>query len=441
MNSHLKQIKTTASTQSISNLPDVSDSQHGADCCVNNDITSLDADSSRLYNETEVARIAAQAAKNAISSFMVSSKATSDANLDNSIIRASMNRPEEVDSMSSSFEKKVRLSSGEVIKLRGRTFDEAIENALQEARLNEEQMSSRQFDDYANEWFELFHKPHCSPRWLKESRLLLERHIIPYFTKRILSEITVSDIQEFFNGKSKLSLSTNKHIRYLLNGIFESALEDNLISRNIMSSKRLTIRGSEKTREALTTEQVQDICKQLPKLNLQDRLFLSLLMYTGMRRGEILALDWKHVDLDIELIHVRQSVDYPDSNTPLLKPPKSKAGIRDIPILPQLKEVLMEAKRTATGCYLIGDDDQPLTKRAYEWMFRNLNKQINLHGATAHVFRHTFITMSSLFLDPKTLQSIAGHSKCDITLNRYAHAQQEQIVKAGKKLTGIYTAC
>ena len=39
--------------------------------------------------------------------------------------------------------------------------------------------------------------------------------------------------------------------------------------------------------------------------------------------------------------------------------------------------------------------------------------------------------MSSVFLDPKTLQSIAGHAKCDITLNRYAHAQREQIAKAG----------
>ena len=437
MSSRIKQIKTQMTSQSPSeqHINQSSKSQ-----CVNNDISNLDANTSKLYNESEVARIAEQAAKNAISSFVVSSKTASNPNLDNSIIQASMNRPEEVDKMPSSYEKKVRLSNGEVIKLRGRTFDEAIENALQKAWIDEEQSCSKQFADYANEWFELFHKPNCSPRWLKESRLLLDKHILPFFKGKMLNEITVSDIQAFFNGKANLSLSTNKHIRYLLNGIFESALEDNFITRNVMGSKRLTIRGSEKTREALTLEQVQDICRQFPKLSLQDRLLLSLLMYTGMRRGEILALHWKYVDLDNGMIHVRQSVDYPDGNTPFLKPPKSKAGIRDIPILPQLEEVLTEAKKQATGCYLIGDDDQPLTKRAYQWMFRNLQRQIDLHGATAHVFRHTFITMSSCYLDPKTLQSIAGHSKCDITLNRYAHAQQEQIAKAGKKLIGIYAA-
>ena len=126
------------------------------------------------------------------------------------------------------------------------------------------------------------------------------------------------------------------------------------------------------------------------------------------------------------------------SPTPSLKAPKSRAGFRDIPILPPLMDVLEEAKAEAAGRFLIGDDVRPLTKRAYEWVYGQITREIDLYGATAHTFRHTFITMSSLFLDPKTLQSIAGHAKCDITMNRYAHAQQEQIAKAGEKLAGIY---
>ena len=136
MNSHIQQIKPSAHAQSDFGQHGASAMNRGTDCHVNNNATSLDANSARLYNENEVARIAEQAAKNAISSFVVSSKTASNPNLDNSIIQASMNRPEEVDKMPSSYEKKVRLSNGEVIKLRGKTFDEAIENALQKACSN-----------------------------------------------------------------------------------------------------------------------------------------------------------------------------------------------------------------------------------------------------------------------------------------------------------------
>ncbi len=71
-------------------------------------------------------------------------------------------------------------------------------------------------------------------------------------------------------------------------------------------------------------------------------------------------------------------------------------------------------------------------------MFNRIRTSIDLHGATAHVFRHTFITMCSAYLDPKTTQSLAGHAKCDITLNRYAHAQERPIRAAGDDLAGIY---
>ncbi len=403
----------------------------------------LDASQGRLYNEDEVARIVQMAAYRAANQVMSTISPAAGPNLDNSLdismVRVVDDQNQEVTDMPSSFEKQITLSDGRVVRLRGKSLSDALEKALCNlVRQTNEPQSTVLFADYARNWFKLYHEPNCGARWLKESKLLLEKHILPYFGARVLSAITVSDVQQFFNGKSTLSLSTNKHIRYLLNGILDSALEDNLVSRNVMVSKRLVVRGSEKPRKALSVEQVRDICLHMPKLCLQDQLLLSLLLYTGMRRGEILALEWSQVDFDRQLIHVEHSVDFTDSNTPVLKAPKSKAGERVIPILPPLMNILKTAKGQASGRFLLGASDCPLTKRAYEWQYRHLRQVIDLHGATAHVFRHTFITMCSCYLDPKTLQSIAGHAKCDITLNRYAHAQQEQIAKAGEKLGDLY---
>ena len=67
---------------------------------------------------------------------------------------------------------------------------------------------------------------------------------------------------------------------------------------------------------------------------------------------------------------------------------------------------------------------------------------INLHGATPHIFRHTYITLAaSTGMDVKTLQEIAGHSDIGTTMNRYAHARTEKVVEAGRLIHGVFSPC
>ena len=61
-----------------------------------------------------------------------------------------------------------------------------------------------------------------------------------------------------------------------------------------------------------------------------------------------------------------------------------------------------------------------------------------MHGATAHVLRHTYITMAAAYLDIKTLQTIAGHSDISTTMNRYAHGREDKIIQAGGLLKNMY---
>lgn len=71
-------------------------------------------------------------------------------------------------------------------------------------------------------------------------------------------------------------------------------------------------------------------------------------------------------------------------------------------------------------------------------MWERIEKKINLHGATPHALRHTFITMCVGKTDIKTLQIIAGHSNLDETLGRYAHGREEKVREAANSLTGMY---
>ena len=87
--------------------------------------------------------------------------------------------------------------------------------------------------------------------------------------------------------------------------------------------------------------------------------------------------------------------------------------------------------------FIIGGE-APITMTTYNNTWRRIKKTIDLHGATAHIFRHSYLTyMAGTENDSKTLQTIAGHSTISMTMNRYVHAQPEKTIDAGKKMHNL----
>lgn len=84
--------------------------------------------------------------------------------------------------------------------------------------------------------------------------------------------------------------------------------------------------------------------------------------------------------------------------------------------------------------YIIGEHKTPISGTAYRCMFEKIRKSVDLHGATAHVFRHSYLTMlDEAGVDPKTLQYIAGHGNFSFTMNRYVHGRKKAAQQAGVK--------
>lgn len=280
----------------------------------------------------------------------------------------------------------------------------------------------------------------------------LKNHIFPAMGDKTLQEITVDTVQEYINSKSeKLAAKTIKEHINLMAAIFDGAVEDDIIPKNPFRSKRLQIIGKESnTVKAYTEDEYRDFEKEvLPYLEENAQLFAAITIYTGMRKGEICALRWEDIDLEAKRIHVTKSVAWPCQNQGIIKPPKTKNGIRHPIIMPQLFFILKRHQKE-TGYLIHGmrsSEDKPITGQAVKSLYDRIDKaikesridfdfrSINRRG------RHTIATfMNNAGLDEKTIESQLGHYDIQFTRKQYMNAQDKQEERGMDKLASFITA-
>ena len=351
----------------------------------------------------------------------------SGANIDN-FTADSMNMSEGDINGMARIKQRVTLPNGEKVWCTGETVGDAIANLLSRLAIN--QPSAKHIPtlkEYGETWYTLYHVQKVKPNTAQNTRIYLDKHIYPLLGDKRLDEITHDDVQIVFNGMKDKARSTVEKVRITLNQILKNALEDGHVRQNVMDSSRYVISKKVQEREPLNVSEVQDIIAHLDMLEERDRVLIALATYTGMRRGEMLALTWDDVDFEKHVIHVRHSVSF-RNNRPVVGGTKSKAGVRITPMNPTLESILKTC--TDKQGYVIKNTrtpDTPMTEKTYQRTWERIGKTINLHGATAHIFRHTFATMMEPHTDIKTLQSIMGHADIQTTMNRYTHPIMENI--------------
>lgn len=330
----------------------------------------------------------------------------------------------------------VTAPDGSKVWITGNTIDEAFQNY--QARFGggaagtstSDSPTAPMFGAYTDEWWELYKVPKLRPTTMKTYRNLLDKHILPYFAGKALDTIDTNSVQRFFNGRNGLSKSTARQMRIILHQIFRAAMEDGYTQRDPTASTRLTLPTRTAMREPLATADYADVMRNLQQLQPNDYLLVALLAYTGVRRSEALGLQWGDVDLDKRIIRIFRSVTFV-SNQPIVGEPKSKAGYRKLPIIPAL-EVVLRANVAEPSVYVVGGGDTPITQSRYDRAWKRISKTVNLYGATAHILRHTFMTLlASTNADVKTLQAIGGHADMRTTMNCYVHTRDEGIIAAG----------
>lgn len=305
---------------------------------------------------------------------------------------------------------------------------------------------------YAQTWYKLY-TPRLSDSRKSDYAIAINRHICPIIGARHMLDVTPGDIADVMLSCADLSRSSQDKIVCALKKIFAAGEKAGVVRVNPCVDLRAGgKRAAEK--EALTRQQMRTLEDAVAGTRIYP--FVMIGLYAGLRREEILGLQWDCVHLDgaAPYISVRRALRWVHNQPVVSDELKSAAARRDVPIPPTLVGCLADLQRTATGDYVISSSDgQPWSMTAYRnaWRYitrrqtgtakrtehgetvlrekklgetvRNSKVQITIDfGVTPHILRHTYIT--SLILsgaNVKVVQYLAGHSKVETTLNIYTH--------------------
>ena len=279
------------------------------------------------------------------------------------------------------------------------------------------------FSEWADFWYE-HHKDNIAPTTQENYKYTL-RILKEHFTDRALRGIKPIDVESFLRklqreGRSNSCLS---QCRGMLFQIFHKAEANDLIRKNpVAFAEKLRKRGPEQTKEAFTADEVQMLLDKLT----EDKIGWSirLMLGTGMRTQELLALEPKHVAEDGSLIEIRQAINM-DKGTARVGIPKSRDSYRDIPV-PENIRYCARLLREQAGTYLWeGKPGQVINPKTFRNYFRKALEEVGtVRILTPHCCRHTYVSqMQALGVDLATIQSIVGHADMDMT-KHYLHVQE-----------------
>jgi len=282
-----------------------------------------------------------------------------------------------------------------------------------------------------------------TPKTAERYRELLRYQIAPYIGGVMLQALKAPDIERWHgalltsgrkDGQGGLSKLTIRHAHRLLSKALKQAQLHELTIRNVASIQP----PPKVTRDEvtiLTAEQVHGVVHKLAHRVIYLKTLIAL--FTGMRRGEILALRWERVDLERKIIKVCEALEETQNGKVLrFKKPKSEAGSRDISLPDLLVEKLRDLRRqqleqrVALGLGKLRDDallfprldgrpSSPLTL-SKEWA--KAAASIGLDGVTFHSLRHTHVSaLIDAGIDVVKISKRIGHASPTTTLNVYAH--------------------
>ena len=311
-------------------------------------------------------------------------------------------------------------------------------------------------NNYLNCWLEDNVKLNCKYNTYETYKRLIYEHIKNTIGTYSIKQLDTYLLQQFINnmyrnGYSKSTIETTKN---MLSGAFKCAIQTyNLISFNpIQYTKIPKFQANKKETKdkIITIEQYNKLLELSKEDSPELHLCLQIAFYTGMRKGEILALQWKNIDLENKIIHVKNTLIKKPNDT-LQKSTKTESSNRDIYIGDTLARILKAHKtkqkenKLKHGKFYIDSDwictnekGEQFTSSKFEYRISKLTKKAGF-PFTLHYLRHTH---TSLLIEAganmKDVQDRLGHSTLSTTMDIYSHVTENmknETVEIFEKIT------
>lgn len=291
------------------------------------------------------------------------------------------------------------------------------------------------YKDWLIEWLELYQRQSVKTRTYKAYSDIVYKRLMPnlgYYEiedidglllQKYVSELSCSGNMR--NGKGLAPNSVNSIILVIYSSL-SMACTLGLCSDNAADKiKRPKVR--EKSVFSFSVEEQKKI-ENAVLSDKRDKMFgIILTLYTGLRIGELLALEWDDIDLNHAEIYVTKSCydgrDEKGRMRRIVGTPKTDSSKRVVPIPKQLIPLIRDAKKKSKSKYVVSNGEESITGRSYQRSFELLLKKIKIPHQGFHSLRHTFATRAiECGMDVKSLSEILGHKNPNITLKRYVHS-------------------
>ncbi len=277
------------------------------------------------------------------------------------------------------------------------------------------------------------------PSAIRGYRRELTNRVLPAFGAARLAELTLPNMQRWADTLSAQGLqpSTVRNVVTSARALYGWALPRGLARVNPTTGLRLPTGGQGRDRIASPAE----VAKLIAALPPHDQAALGLAVYGGLRLGEVLALEWAAIDLSARRMRVVRSWDHGARE---YVAPKSRAGMRTVPILDRLAVLLSDHRvltNQADGLLFPGrQPDRPLSHNALRDRMRESWRRAGLNPLGLHEGRHTFASMMiAAGVNAKALSTYMGHANISITFDRYGHLMPGNEVEA-RGLADAYLA-